>query len=432
MKFTLRSMMPEEAESVSKIVLEAFAGISNSGFTSEGKAVYAKYASSCAIASRLNLGYEVILVMLDSKIAGLMEMRNGNHISMLLVLPEYVGNGIGTKLLSCAVTQIRKEHSKTKAVKQITVYATDDAIAFYLKKNFRISAAKQIRNGISYTTMAFDLNVGNVVDRKIRHGEEVDFFAFSGTGNTYYAVEKISSLLEEKGVSVRRHKMEKCMNPELKEDSVIGLAFPVACFSTYPTALNFLKSLPEGNGRKIFMIATMGGLGMGMEGPIRNLLLEKGYSPIASKLFVMPGNYGNKQMPEERNKQRMENVEREADYFAEAITRGVLKWKNGWFMISNLMYRLCNARKPWNMFYRMFPIQVNQSKCTICGRCMRSCPEGAVKLDEESKFPRIDKESCQSCQRCIGFCAHNAIEVPNKPAVQYTCMSYDAFKNFDR
>jgi ferredoxin len=226
--------------------------------------------------------------------------------------------------------------------------------------------------------------------------------------------------------------MEKCMAPVLKEDSVVGLAFPVACFSTYPTVLNFINSLPEGNGRKIFMIATMGGMGMGMEGPIKNILLKKGYSPIASTFFIMPGNYGNKQIPEEINKQRLKNFENEAVQFAEAITKGVGKWKRGWPVVSKLMFKLCNTRKPWNMFYRMFPIQVNQIKCTVCGNCMRDCPAGAVKLDTASKYPQIDGNLCQSCQRCIGFCAKSAIEVPNKPAVQYTCMSYDQFKNFDK
>ncbi|MCL1941569.1 MAG: EFR1 family ferrodoxin [Synergistaceae bacterium] len=429
MNITLRNMRPEEAEAAGKVALASLAASSGSGFTIQGKATFSGYASPKAISSRQNLGHEVILAEADSKIAGMMEIRNGNHISMLFVLPEYVGNGIGTKLLSHAAARIKQTRSKAKPVKQITVYASDESLTFYLKRNFRVSALRQERDGISYTTMAFRLKAGNVVDRKVRRGEEVDFFAFSGTGNTYHAAEKISSLLEAKGVTVRRHKMEKCMSPELKEDSVIGLAFPVACFSTYPTVLNFLKSLPEGNGRKIFMIATMGGAGIGMEGPIRNFLFNKGYSPIASKLFVMPGNYGNKEIPTERNERRVKNFEAEAFSFVEAITGGTAKWRGGRLLLSHMMFKLGGTRKPWNMFYRMFPIQVSQSKCTVCGRCMRECPEGAIKLDE-SKFPQIDKKLCQSCQRCVGFCPQRAIGVPNKPAEQYSFMSYDEFKNF--
>jgi len=432
MKITLRKMKPEEVEIASKIALAAFATIDSKGFTTEGKAVFTNYASPKAIASRQEFGHNVFLAVLDSKIAGMIEMRNNNHISMLFVLPEHINNGIGSKLLSYAIAQIRKDRTKTEAAKQVTVHAADDSIAFYLKKNFHVSTPRQNRDGISFTTMAFPLNGTNIIDCKIRRGEKVDFFAFSGTGNTYYAVQRISSLLRSKDISVKCHKMEKNMNPKLDDDSVIGLAFPIACFSTYPTVLNFLKSLPEGNGRKIFMIATMGGAGAGMEGPIKNLLIKKGYSPIASKLFVMPGNYGNKQIPEERNSQRMKNFEHEATFFAEVITRGLKKWENGWPILSNMMYRLCNTRKPWNMFYRMFPIQVNINKCTICGRCLKNCPTGAVKLDSSSKFPKIDKDLCQSCQRCIGFCPQHAIEVPKKPAEQYTCMSYDCFRNFDQ
>ena|GEM_PF-103022 len=430
MKITFKNMQREDAENVSNIVLLAFATIESKGFNPEGRATFTNYVSPSAIASRLDLNHNVTLALVDSKIAGVIEIRGGNHISMLFISPEYTNNSIGTKLLARAVAQIKKEQSKSKTVKQVTVHSADDAIAFYLKRGFRAIAARQERDGICFTTMAFPLKDENVIDRKIRPGEEVEFFAFSGTGNTYYAVERISSLLKEKGISVRCHKMEKYTSPDLHEDSVIGVAFPVACFSTYPTVLKFLNSMPQGNGNKVFMVGTMGGAGMGMEGPIRKILAQKGYSPIASKLFVMPGNYGNKQIPEERNNARIAKFENEAIIFADAITKGSGKWKGGWPIFSNMMYKLCNTRKPWNLFYRMFSIQVNQSKCSNCGRCISLCSTGAVKLDDVSKFPVIDKDLCQSCQRCIGFCPQHAIEVPNKPALQYTCMSYDDFSNF--
>jgi len=430
MKITLENMNPEEAKFASEIVLAAYSAIEGKGFTSEGKTAFINYTSPNAMASRLNLGHKVTLAIVDSKIVGMIEIRNGNHISMLFVHPEYTDNGIGTKLLSHAIAQIRKEQLKTNTVKQVTLHSADDPITFYLKRGFRVIAPRQERDGITYTTMAFALKDENAIDRKIRPGDEVDFFAFSGTGNTYYAVEKISSLLKENGVSVRCHKMEKSMNPDLKQDSIIGIAFPVACGSTYPSVLNFLNSLPDGNGNRIFMTGTMGGAGVGMEGPIRRLLAKKGYCPIASKLFVMPGNYGNKQIPEDRNKTRITKFETDSIQFVESIMKGNGKWNGGWPLVSNLILKLCKTRKPWNLFYRIFPIQVNQSKCTICGKCTRLCPTGAVKIDSSSKYPLIDKNICQSCQRCVGFCPQHAIEVPNKPAQQYSCISYDKFKNF--
>jgi ferredoxin/ribosomal protein S18 acetylase RimI-like enzyme/flavodoxin len=423
-------MKHEEAEAVSNIALLSFATIESKGFTPEGKASFTNYASPNAIASRQYLDHYVVLALVDSIIAGIIEIRSGNHISMLFVLPEYFNNGIGTKLIAYAVARIKKEQLKSKTVKQITVHAADNSVAFYLKRGFRTIAARQERDGISLTTMAFSLKDENVVDRKIRPGEEVEFFVFSGTGNTYYATKRISSLLVEKGISVECHKMEKHTNPIWQEDSVIGLAFPVACFSTYPTVLKFIHSMPEEKGKKVFMLGTMGGSGMGMEGPIRKLLVKKGYSPIASKFFVMPGNYGNKQIPEEKNNARLTKFENDAILFADAITKGNEKWKGGWPVLSNMMYKLCNTRKPWKLFYRMFSIQVNQSKCSNCGRCIELCPTGAVKLNDLLKFPQIDKNLCHSCQRCIGFCPQHAIEVPNKPAEQYTCMNFDEFNNF--
>lgn len=261
--------------------------------------------------------------------------------------------------------------------------------------------------------------------------ERVELFAFSGTGNTYHVAAKLAEALRSEGVAVELRLMEKNMSPEIGEDSIVGLAMPVACFSSYPTALNFIDSLPPGGGRKIFMICTMGGAGLGMQGPIRRQLVEKGYSPIAFKLFVMPGNYGRKEIPTDKNSARIEKTEAEVLAFAKSLCAGAERWQKTWTSpFAAMMYRLACGRRPWNMFYRFFPIQVDEKKCNVCGRCLRLCPTGAMKMNGE--FPAIDKKLCQSCQRCVGFCPQHAIQMPGKPTAQYSFMAYDEFIKFGK
>jgi NAD-dependent dihydropyrimidine dehydrogenase PreA subunit len=212
--------------------------------------------------------------------------------------------------------------------------------------------------------------------------------------------------------------------PVLGEDVALGLAFPVACFSTYPTVWRFIESLPAGDGRDAFAIGTCGGFPGGMQGPLGKILRKKGYNPIAAKFFVMPSNYANKNIPVEKNALRIENALLEAKDFASGLLKGQTEWRGGIPLLSNLMYRLGQTRKPWDFFYRVFPIAADREKCSRCGRCVKICPAQAVKMDD---WPVVEPKLCESCQRCVGFCPAGALRVPGKPAEPYRAMSYEKF-----
>ena len=49
---------------------------------------------------------------------------------------------------------------------------------------------------------------------------------------------------------------------------------------------------------------------------------------------------------------------------------------------------------------------VDGHKCRGCGRCVESCPMGAVSF---SVFAVIDSEKCIGCGACILCCPNNAI-----------------------
>lgn len=77
---------------------------------------------------------------------------------------------------------------------------------------------------------------------------------------------EVGRRLSEKGMEVNFQRMEKSTGREIPDDSMVGLAFATAFFSTYPVALDFISRLPEGKGRKIFMLTTAGGTTGGSEG----------------------------------------------------------------------------------------------------------------------------------------------------------------------
>jgi ferredoxin len=211
----------------------------------------------------------------------------------------------------------------------------------------------------------------------------------------------------------------------LPDEAALGLAVPLACFSTYPTAWRFIDSLPEGRGREVFFLATMGGMSAGMEGPIRRAVEAKGYKPIGARIVMMPSNYGNKTIPAEKNRARIESSGKLVRGYAAELCEGRASWGAGNPM-SHFFAWLAHGRKPWRTFYRLFPLAVDGAKCTGCGVCRDICPEKNITIN--GGVAAI-ANLCESCQRCSGFCPAEAIHVPNKPAERYRAVSLGDLKS---
>lgn len=52
-------------------------------------------------------------------------------------------------------------------------------------------------------------------------------------------------------------------------------------------------------------------------------------------------------------------------------------------------------------------VQIDLSKCNICGKCIDACPEGAI-IRSDNKI-LIDEERCTLCKRCLDVCPMDAI-----------------------
>lgn len=49
-----------------------------------------------------------------------------------------------------------------------------------------------------------------------------------------------------------------------------------------------------------------------------------------------------------------------------------------------------------------------EERCTVCGKCIKKCPQNAIKIN--NNFPEIDKFKCTLCEKCVDFCPNNARE----------------------
>lgn len=62
---------------------------------------------------------------------------------------------------------------------------------------------------------------------------------------------------------------------------------------------------------------------------------------------------------------------------------------------------------------------VDAERCILCLTCMRTCPYGAPRVDEEQGVIVIDAAACQGCGNCASACPRRAITVGHNTDEQY-------------
>lgn len=236
--------------------------------------------------------------------------------------------------------------------------------------------------------------------------EKIDFYYFSGTGNTLLVVEKMVETFKRNDINVELYSIENSDPEKISLNHIIGLAFPVAGLSTYPFVWKFLDSLPEADGTPIFMLDTLGEYSGGIVGPLNRKLKKKGYKPIGACEIIMPWNIFYIQSEKTKTK-RIENGLKKAEKYAERLIKGRSKWGN-FPVFPSLLYKIgMSIMGLWELEsqQKWFGFKVKQSKCNQCGICAKICPLNNIEIRE---YP-VYKCKCQFCMRCVSFCPKNAI-----------------------
>lgn len=243
----------------------------------------------------------------------------------------------------------------------------------------------------------------------------IDIYYFSGTGNTLVVVNELCKTLRELGKNVNLYRMETADPRKINIKHTLGLAFPVAAFSTFPLVWEFVYNLPRGNGCEVFMLDTLGGFSGGLVGPMKKALLKNSYLPIGAKEIVMPSNFGKIELQEKITQKTNKALEKARQY-AENLVTGKTRWHR-LPILGDLVGLLGKSKYPWRFMGKK--IRIETSKCSKCGLCAKLCP---IQIIEMQDFP-IKHDGCQVCMRCIAFCPAQAISFSNKFKKRYKAVS---------
>ena len=232
--------------------------------------------------------------------------------------------------------------------------------------------------------------------------DKANIYYFSGTGNTLIASRVVKDVFKKNGVKVKLIKMEKEDPKNVDLSGAIGLAFPIAVFTSYPLVMDFINKLPNTQGTPVFMLATMGGLALGMKSYLKEALIKKGYVPIGAKQIIMPDNFTPAPEKDKKNPKIVDKGILSTQEFAEQLLSGKANW--GYFpILHKFIYGLSQYFFKTSSFKKA--VKLNKDKCIQCGLCSKLCPVGNIVMREYPAF--LNK--CEVCVRCVSYCPKGAL-----------------------
>lgn len=151
MNWIIRIYRPGDEFAVSKLAADSFDDAFRPYYDEDGTALFAHYILPESVAARQRDGYQIFLAERGGQIAGVLEMRGFEHVSMLFVDRAFRRGGAARALLERALFLAKKVKPSLAAV---TVYAVPGAVDAYRKLGFEAEGGERAECGIRYIPMA--------------------------------------------------------------------------------------------------------------------------------------------------------------------------------------------------------------------------------------------------------------------------------------
>ena len=68
-------------------------------------------------------------------------------------------------------------------------------------------------------------------------------------------------------------------------------------------------------------------------------------------------------------------------------------------------------------------IHINEEMCDCCGKCLKSCIEGALRI-VDNKLHLVAERFCDGCGACVGKCPLGALKIVEREADEWQELVY--------
>jgi ferredoxin len=247
--------------------------------------------------------------------------------------------------------------------------------------------------------------------------KRVDFYYFSGTGNTQIIVDYAVNSLAVNGYNISLKHIDKGYSVSDNEPAEeLWLAFPVNSQAVSPFIWSFFKSLPESNGTKVYVIATLNNSAYILE-PLYTLLKNKGYAPTSTCEISMPNNMSDDaHQDKEDDLRKLIAVSDKVNTFVSHAVAGDATWASKYKGSAFVSFLSRRTVLPWISMRFLLKLRTDASKCTGCGLCVRQCPSQNISM---TALPPVHGSKCEFCMKCAAYCPKKAVFISGKPKIKF-------------
>ena len=150
-----RPMEPADAEAVSRLIAASFTEFIGPEYTEEGRTEFLRYVEPAALVERTRSNHLVLVAMAGGRPAGMIELRDNDHVSLLFVDRRYQRHGIARGLLGRALAAARPAKP---GLDRVTVNSSRYGVPAYERLGFRKTGPERAVNGIVFIPMAHQLD----------------------------------------------------------------------------------------------------------------------------------------------------------------------------------------------------------------------------------------------------------------------------------
>lgn len=152
--FAYDLMRAGDETEICDLVIRVFNEFNAVQYPEEGIRAFYNYVNPYMLKKRSNADYFIYTAKSENHIAGMIEVKESEHISLMFVDKKFHRSGVGRNLMMHALLECQE---RKPDMLTITVNSSPFAVGIYEKYGFCIAGPDRTENGIYYTPMMLDI-----------------------------------------------------------------------------------------------------------------------------------------------------------------------------------------------------------------------------------------------------------------------------------